>query len=111
MAEMDDLDDLFGAASAMAEVPSPAFIARILADADRFQVAPVTVRPGLFATLADWFGGGFSLAGMSVAALTGIYLGVVQPTPILALTSLVTGQGTIDSLEVLPTTVTLWAQE
>src|SRR4051812_30421905 len=99
MTEMDDLDDLFGAASAAAAMPSAALMARIMQDADRLQVAParVVVRNGWLATVADWFGGGFSLAGMSVAALTGIYLGVVQPTPVLALTDLVTGESTIDS--------------
>ena len=111
MTEMDDLDDLLGAASALVAEPSPALMARIVADADRLRAAPVAVRPGFFAMLADWFGGGFSLAGMSAAALTGIYLGLVQPTPVLALTDLVTGQTTIDSLEVLPTSMTLWAQE
>ena len=113
MTEMDDLDELFGAASAAPAVVPSGLMARIVTDADRLQVGGVAVLPrkGWFATLADWFGGGVSLAGMSVAALTGIYLGVAQPLPVLALSNLVRGQSTIDSLEVLPTTSTLWAQE
>lgn len=112
MTELDDLDDLFRAASTEAPQPSPLLLARILLDADRVQVpAPVVIRQGALATLAGWFGGMVPLAGMSVAALTGIYLGVVQPTPVLALANLVTGQTTIDNLEVLPTPSTLWAQE
>ena len=117
MTEMDDLDDLLGAASGQVFAPSPALMARIAADADRLLPSvvvaggPVRGRKGLLATLSDWFGGTVPLAGVSVAALTGIYLGVVQPTPVLALTYLVTGQTTIDSLEVLPTTSTLWTQE
>ncbi|MBC7479484.1 MAG: hypothetical protein H7317_15555 [Pseudorhodobacter sp.] len=115
MTEMDDLDDLLGAASGQGLAPSPSLMARIVADADHLQplagvAAPLRAK-GLLATLADWFGGTVPLAGMSVAALTGIYLGVAQPTPVLALTNLVTGQTMIDSLEVLPTTSTLWAQE
>ncbi len=113
MTDMDDLNQLLGAAAEERAVPSSALMARIVQDADRLQAVPVQrprkKRP--FAILADWFGGGFALAGMSVAALTGLYLGVVLPTPVLALTNLVTGQTAIDSLEVLPATSTFWAQE
>jgi hypothetical protein len=117
MAEFDDLDGLFAAAAEQRTQPSGPLVARILHDADALQPAPrglvvAAARPvGWFAALADWFGGGLSLAGMSAAALTGIYLGVAQPTPVLALTDLVTGSSTIDSLEVLPSTGTLWSQE
>jgi hypothetical protein len=118
MAEFDDLDNLFAAASAQRAEPSPQLIARILQDADHEQprsralvTAPVAPPKGWFQTMADWFGGGVSLAGMSAAALTGLYLGVAQPTAVLALADLVTGQITMDSLEVLPSTGALWAQE
>lgn len=112
MTELDDLETLFSAAATQAAAPSPALLARIVQDADRLQTAvPAVIRKGMLAALADWFGGVVPLAGMSVAALTGVYLGVVQPTPVLALANLVTGQTTIDNLEVLPTTATLWVQE
>jgi hypothetical protein len=116
--EIDHLDDLFAAAAAQREVPSAPLVTRILKDADHEQPQPrplVTARlaspKGRLAALADWFGGGFSLAGMSMAALTGLYLGVAQPTPVLALTDLVTGQTVMESLEVLPSTGALWTQE
>ena len=114
MTDMDDLDQLFATASAQGPQPSAALVARIVQDADReYSVLrpKVAASKGWFAALADWFGGGLSLAGMSAAALMGVYLGVVQPTPVLALADLVTGQVTIDSLDVLPAASTLWSQE
>lgn len=113
MTGMDDLESLLSAAAAEREVPSSALLARIVQDAERLHArpAPPTPRGTWFATLSGWFGGGFSLAGMSVAALTGLYLGLAQPTPVLALTDLVTGQTTIDGLDVLPAAQMLWAQE
>ena len=114
MTEVDDLDALFAGAAAQRVAPSDLLVTRILADADALQPAlgfvPVAPR-GWFHTLADWFGGGMSLAGMSMAALTGLYLGVAQPLPVVALTELVTGTTTLDSLELLPSTGTLWTQE
>ena len=117
MTQMDDLDDLFAAASRQQGVLSPQVMARIVQDADRIQPAMRVVQRapvaaiGWFATLVDWFGGGISLAGIAAAALTGIYLGVAQPTPVLALADLVTGQTAIGNLDVLPKTSTLWPQE
>jgi hypothetical protein len=114
--EHSDLDALFATAAAVRAAPSDALMTRILADADALQ--PVPARPvpavkvqGWFQTLADWFGGGMSLAGMSMAALTGLYLGVAQPLPVAALTELVTGTTTLESLDLLPSTGTLWTQE
>lgn len=118
MTDMDDLDRMFATASQGRAAPPASLLTRIVQDADREQralhAAPVyaeAVPKGWFAALADWFGGGLSLAGMSAAALIGVYLGVAQPTPVLALADLVTGRATIDSLEVLPATGTLWSQE
>ena len=117
MAQDDVLDGLFAEAAAEREVPSDGLITRILADAEALQPQPRAFRAapaapqGWFSTLADWFGGGLSLAGMSAAAVTGLYLGVAQPVALLTLTELVTGSTTIDSLELLPASGTLWAQE
>ena len=117
MAQVDSLNDLFAEAAARREEPSAGLVSRILADADAAQPHHQPLRPvqpaprGWLATLSDWFGGGMSLAGMSAAAATGLYLGVAQPASVLALTELVTGTTTIDSLELLPGTGTLWAQE
>ena len=117
MAQDDVLDGLFAEAAARREVPSAGLVSRILADAEAVQPRPQPMRAtqpvplGWVATLADWFGGGMSLAGMSAAAATGLYLGVAQPAQVLALTELVTGSTTIDSLELLPAPGTLWVQE
>ena len=116
MAQDDILDGMFAAAASQQPVPSAGLISRIVADADSEQPKPQFLRPakatgGWFATLADWFGGGMSLAGMAAAAATGLYLGVTQPASVLALTELVTGSTTIDSLDLLPASGTLWAQE
>jgi hypothetical protein len=120
MTDMDDLDQLLTTASGQRNLPPPALVARIVQDADRLQPQtaarsakqPATVaRPSWFAIVADWFGGGVPLAGVSAAALIGVYLGVAQPTPVLALADLVTGQTTMDVLQVLPETGALWSQE
>ncbi len=114
--EHSDLDALFATAASVRAVPSDALMTRILADADAVQPVvarpvPAVTAPGWFQTLADWFGGGMSLAGMSMAALTGLYLGIAQPLPVAALTELVTGTTTLESLDLLPSTGTLWTQE
>jgi hypothetical protein len=61
--------------------------------------------------VADWFGGGMSLAGMSAAALAGLFLGIAQPVPVVALTELLRGTTTLDSLDLLPTGGALWTME
>ena len=115
MAQLDTLDDLFAAAAEQRVTPSDALVSRIMADAAEMQPKPQRLAPvagpGWFATLADWFGGGLSLAGMAAAAITGLYLGVAQPTAVLALSDYVTGTTTGGRLELLPSTGMLWAQE
>ena len=115
MTQDHDLDSLFAAAADQPARPSDGLITRILADADIWQPKPAvaTVRPrlGWFATLADWFGGRMSLAGMSMAALTGLYIGIAQPVPLSDLTDLVAGTLPLDSLDLLPSNGALWTQE
>lgn len=121
MAGDDILDGLLSQAAAKREVPSEALMRRILADADALQPQPPTpaARPappsaaplGWFGTLADWFGGGISLAGMTAAAATGLYLGVAQPASVLALAETVTGTTAIESIDLLPGSGTFWSQE
>ncbi len=117
MAQLNNLDDLFAEAASASEVPSAALVARIVADADALQPRPAPLKAaaqvprGWITTLADWFGGGLSLAGMSAAAVTGLFLGVAQPASVLALAEVVTGTETLDSLDLLPASGTLWAQE
>ena len=113
----DDLDQLFAAASRQRIDISDGLTARILADAAALQpkaalLVPVAPpRQGWLATLSGWLGGSASLAGVSVAAVAGLYLGVVQPSPVQALTALVAGNTTIDSLDLLPSSDGLLAQE
>lgn len=118
MAEDDLLDGLFAEASERRETPSAALMARIQADAEAHQPKP---RPapvprgrvagrGWIGTLADWFGGGIALAGMSAAAVSGLYLGLAQPAAVLALSEAVTG-GTVESVELLPDLASTWAME
>jgi hypothetical protein len=108
---------LFAEASATREAPSAGLTTRILADADANQPRPQPLRTtpprsrGWFETLADWFGGGVSLAGMSASAAVGLYLGVAQPASVLALSDWVGGTTTLESLELLPSAGTLWVQE
>jgi hypothetical protein len=52
-----------------------------------------------------------SLAGMSAAALAGLFLGIAQPVPVVALTELLRGTTTLDSLDLLPTGGALWTLE
>lgn len=119
MAEDDLLDGLFAEASERREAPSAALMARIQADADAHQPKPrpAPVPPGRVAagrgwigTLADWFGGGIALAGMSAAAVAGLYLGLAQPAAVLALSEAMTG-GTVESVELLPDLASNWAME
>lgn len=117
MAQDDSLDRIFAEAASQRVAPSSGLVSRILADADAMQPGPQIWRAaapaprGWVATLADWFGGSGSLVGMSAAAVAGLYLGVAQPASILALTDLVTGTATVDSLELLPSDTALWAME
>ncbi len=113
-----DLYQMFAVASHQRVDMPDGLTARILADAAALQPkvqlrVPVAgpPRPGWFATLTDWLGGSGSLAGISAAALAGLYLGVVQPSPVQALTALVAGNTTIDSLDLLPSSDGLLAQE
>ena len=113
----DDLDQMFAAASRQRNDLSDGLTARILADAAALQPnlalrgAVAVPRQGWLATLSGWLGGTGSLAGVSAAALAGLYLGVVQPSPVQALTALVAGKTTIDSLDLLPASDGLLAQE
>jgi hypothetical protein len=111
----DDLEQLFAQAAVQRAVPSDGLITRIQADAAALQpkarVAAVAPSRGWLSGVADWFGGGMSLAGMSAAALAGLFLGIAQPVPVVALTEMLRGSTTLDSLELLPTGGALWTME
>ena len=114
MTQDDDLDQFFVQAAAQRVTPSDDLITRIQADAEAWQPkARVVVAPsrGWLSGVADWFGGGMSLAGMSAAALAGLFLGIAQPVPVVALTEMLRGTTTLDSLDLLPTGGALWTLE
>jgi hypothetical protein len=117
----DDLDALFSQAAKQVIAPSDDLMQRIFSDAAALQPslsnltpaasAPMTAASrGWFVALSDWFGGTGALAGMSAAAIAGLYIGAVQPTMVSDLTAYVSGETVIDSLDLLPATGTLWAE-
>lgn len=88
-----ELDALFAVAREEGQRPSPALMARILADADALQPGPQGLAPparavpprtssGLIGRLLDLIGGPGALAGLVSAAGAGLWLGFVQPTPV-----------------------------
>lgn len=119
-----DLDGLFAKAAARDPIPSAALLARIEADARREQPRPMAAgsasRParGFGTRLADVLaevlggalGGGRGLAGLSLAAASGLWIGVAQPTALSPVTDYLTGTSTA-SLELLPSDMSLLAGE
>ena len=89
----DPIDALFDAARAAAPTPSRALMARVLADAAAAQPRPVRdgapLRPALGwagrlrAMLRAMPGGMPGLAGVSAAAVSGLWIGFVQPAPVV----------------------------
>jgi len=111
-----DLDDLFAAARAAAPHPSAALLARV--EADGLRLLPGSVaqlrRPqpqrrgllGLFADMMRAIGGVGGAAGLATATLAGLWIGVVQPPGLSALTEGLTAplgaELAFDSVELIP---------
>lgn len=122
MTTQDDLlDGLFQDAAARREPLPAALNARILADAEANQPRPSAAapaarprralqRPGWIGAVADWFGGGLSLAGMTAAAGAGLYLGLAQPAVVLSLTESLT-QPALERVDLMPDLTSLLAME
>ncbi|AWB47945.1 dihydroorotate dehydrogenase [Gemmobacter aquarius] len=110
----DELDDLWVAARSRRIEPSEALMARVLADGLAEQPRPALVarrqRRGLFARLAEVFGGFGALAGMGGAALAGVALGFVQPAQVTEFADAVLGVQAA-SVELMPDAASLWAGE
>ncbi len=119
-----DLDALFAEAAARPMEPGPDLTARILSDAAALQPKPqgflrpvVAEKPegGFFGwalALNDVLGGGRALAGLSLAGITGLYLGVAQPDLLTTVTQALSGTvSTAEQLDLLPATGTLWTEE
>ncbi|MFN3824174.1 MAG: dihydroorotate dehydrogenase [Pseudorhodobacter sp.] len=106
-----DLDDLLHEARIAPRPPAPAHLTdRILAGALSLQPGrpePATARqvrrpPSLWQSMLAAIGGGQALAGLSTAAVAGLWLGLAAPAPVAALTETVwPGQG-LDLVELLP---------
>lgn len=125
-----DVDALLAEASGLRVDPSPALTARILSDAAAAQPQPQRAAgrrpPRKAAGLWDWLarrtsgrasglaadlGGIGALAGLSLAGLTGLFLGVANPTALQTLTTLISGQAVqVDQMDLLPATDTLWTE-
>lgn len=116
-----DLDALLSEAAAERVEPSAALRARILADADAMQPQPFVINAvsvpktggiaGWFAGLAAGLGGARAVAGLSLAGLTGLFVGVVEPAALQSLTALLTGEAVqIDRMDLLPATSTIWTE-
>lgn len=111
-----DLDDLLATAATRRMAPSDALMARVLADAMAEQPRvgqvqpsrPRAASPGLWARLAELFGGGGALAGIGTAAVAGVVIGFAQPAGLGALTEAVWGTP-LETVELIPSVETLFA--
>lgn len=109
----DELDDLWGAARSRRMEASDGLMARVLADALAEQPRPVAVsarRRGVFAALAEAFGGFGALAGVGGAAVAGVLLGFVQPAPVTELADAVLGVQ-VASVDLMPDAASLLGGE
>ena len=102
------LDDLFTAARAARPAPSEALMARVLTDAlaeqpraVRHAPGPRLRGPGLWARLVWALGGSGALAGMGTAAVTGLFLGLVQPAGLAGLDEAMLGVP-LETVELVP---------
>jgi hypothetical protein len=81
--KFDPLDELFAQAAQTPEAVSDDLMARVLADALAAQPVPAPiaqpVRPSFWSRLLDGLGGWPSFAGLTTAAVAGIWIGVDTP--------------------------------
>lgn len=113
-------------------LPGPALMARLIEDAARLQPAlpmPAAARAtpgaapprggstsgstsgstgGWIGTLAEMFGGRGALAGMMLATVTGLWLGVAQPVSLAALTG--AADTPLESLDLMAGSDGLWTE-
>lgn len=111
-----DLDALLASARGADLAPSAELMDRVMADAAALQPRPASVvRPvvapvGWLGWLAGVFGGGGALAGVSLAMVAGVAIGVVQPEPVAALTQVFLVGGEIGTVDLLPGASDLWEE-
>ncbi len=116
-----DIDALLAEAAAQRIEPSAALIALIVSDAEVTQPQPFVFKPvfqppttgfrGWFPGLAEGLGGARAVAGLSFVGLTGLFLGVAEPTALQSFTSLLSGATVqIEQMDLLPATDGLWTE-
>lgn len=100
----DDLDDLFAGARKGPQ-PSPALMARILADAVAEQPRPAA-RPApvrfTFRALIAALGGMGAMAGLATAAVAGVWIGLAPPTAVGDLAAALWTVGDGDQVDLFP---------
>lgn len=116
-----DLNLLLAAARDDRPLPSEALMARVLADAVAQQpkplAHPLAVTPARAAStgwldrLAAVFGGGGALAGVSLAMVAGVFIGIAQPAPVAALTSALLVGASLETVDLFPAEVALWEEQ
>lgn len=82
-----DLDDLFKAARAARPEPSPALLARVLADAEAAQAPPPARRDTRWRFVPLLLGSVGASLGMATAALAGVWIGYAQPDTLTSVTA------------------------
>lgn len=114
-----DLDALLGEAAEQRAELSAALMARILSDAKAAHIPapkPIPVKktrglPDWISSLVTGLGGGGAIAGLSLAGLTGLFLGMAEPAALQSVTALLSGEtGQLDQMDLLPATGTLWTE-
>lgn len=113
-----DLEELFAEArAAHASAAPPDLLARVLTDAYAVQdqqgqdlqgaqagPAPAARRGvGLLRLCAGLFGGTAGIAGLATAMVAGVAIGLVQPAPVSAMTTLLwPEEAALDTIELIP---------
>lgn len=103
-----DLDDLFKEARRQSVAVSPDLMARVLGDADAMQPAGSGLpdrrrRVGFLTGLLAAIGGIGGVAGLSTAAMAGVWIGFADPTGLSTVTDVfVTGETVTEPDNILP---------
>lgn len=93
MRDTDDLEVFFEAAKSSPPAPSSDFMARVLSDAEAMQPAALGVMQSMppqqsslkefFDALSDAIGGWRAFAGLAMAAVTGLWIGISPPAGLI----------------------------
>lgn len=106
-----DLDDLFSTVRQQPATVSDGLMARVLEDALAYQPAPAVMAKrkrsqGFFQGLFAAIGGAGGLAGLSTAAIAGVWFGFAQPAALTTVTDSIWGTEataiSTDTVNILP---------